>query len=63
MAAQEIFNDVISYIENSKLNYFIQKSPFSATISLKSSLVKRYEIETIPEPERKIKLEMNMKKI
>ena len=51
--AAEIFNDVISYVENSKLNYFINKTPFSATISLKSSLIKRHK--TAPEPEIKLK--------
>ena len=51
--AAEIFNDVISYVENSKLNYFINKTPFSATISIKSSLIKRHE--TAPEPQIKLK--------
>ena len=53
MAAYEIFNDVISYVENSNLNYFINKTPFSATISIKSSLIKRHE--TAPEPGIKFK--------
>ena len=51
--AAEIFNDVISYVENSKLNYFINKTPFSATISIKSSLIKRHE--TAPKPQIKLK--------
>ena len=48
-----IFNDVISYVENSNLNYFINKTPFSATISIKSSLIKRHE--TAAEPGIKFK--------
>ena len=37
-----MFLNIIKSIEDSKLNYFIIKTPFSATISLKSSFVKRF---------------------
>ena len=38
-----IFNDLISSIENSRLNYMINKTPFSATISIKNTFIKRFE--------------------
>ena len=47
MSASKLFSDLISKIENCGLNYKISKTPFSATISLKSTLVKYYN-----EPER-----------
>ena len=45
MAASKAFNDVLMYVECSGLNYLIKKSPFSANISIKSSLIKRYNDE------------------
>ena len=43
MEAHAIFQDVLRRIENSKLNYSLSKTPFSASISLKCSLIKRYQ--------------------
>ena len=45
MHANQIFNKLLRNIEHSNLNYSISKTPFSATISLKCSLVKRYSEE------------------
>ena len=45
MHANQIFNKLLRNIENSNLNYSISKTPFSATISFKCSLVKRYSEE------------------
>ena len=47
MDAGTIFNDLIEKIENSKLNYVINKTPFSANISIKRSLIKYFD--TAPE--------------
>ena len=41
MTARNIFNDILKKVETSQLNYAVSKTPFSATISLKCSLVKR----------------------
>ena len=43
MEATATFNSVIDVVENSNLNYFINKTPFSATIYIKSSFIKRFE--------------------
>ena len=40
MDANKMFNCLLSEIENSGLNYFVSKTPFSANISLKSSFAK-----------------------
>ena len=40
--ASKLFNDVLKYVEDSGLNYLIKKSPFSANISIKSTLIRRY---------------------
>ena len=43
MDASRIFNGLINKIETSRLNYVINyKTPFSATISIKSSFVKYF---------------------
>jgi chromosome segregation ATPase len=47
-AAVTRFEDVINYISNSKLNFSIYKTPFSAQISLKKSFAKYFgEIEDL----------------
>ena len=43
MDASKTFNEVIEHIEKSKLNYVIQKTPFSAQISIKRSMIKYYD--------------------
>ena len=43
ITAKQIFNDILQHIETSELNYFVSKTPYSATISLKCSLVKKYK--------------------
>ena len=43
MDAGTIFNELIEKIENSKLNYVINKTPFSANISIKRSLIKYFD--------------------
>ena len=40
MEAHQIFRDVLCYVEKSRLNFCLSKTPFSATISLKSSFIK-----------------------
>ena len=40
MLANDKFEEILSSIRNSNLNYSIQVSPFSATISLRKSLIK-----------------------
>ena len=42
MAASQKFTNLIRSIEDSDLNYTMTKTPFSATISLKCSIVKRH---------------------
>jgi hypothetical protein len=42
MDANKIFQKILAAVENLSLNYLINKTPFSATISLKSSFVKHY---------------------
>ena len=43
MAATSRFQDVLSFISNSKLNFSIYKTPFSAQISLKNSFAKYFK--------------------
>ena len=43
MNAQQIFSYLLRQIETSELNYSITKTPFSASISIKSSFAKRYQ--------------------
>ena len=42
-AATEVFQKILQSIENSRLNYSLSKTPFSASISLKCSFIKRFE--------------------
>ena len=53
MEANLIFQSILAAVENSSLNYLINKTPFSATISLKSSFVKHYS-EAHSEPKVEI---------
>ena len=41
MDAKKMFNFLIKKIEKSELNYAISRTPFSASISLKKSFVKK----------------------
>ena len=43
MDANTIFNTIMLQIESSNLNYSITKTPFSASISIKASFVKRFQ--------------------
>ena len=43
MNANQVFTNILQGIENSNLDYFMSKTPFSATISLKSSFVKKFK--------------------
>jgi hypothetical protein len=45
MDANKIFSNLLSMVETSHLNYSMNRTPFSATISLKSSFVKYFEEE------------------
>ena len=66
MEASKVFCDIITKIENSRLNYRILKTPFSASISIKSSFVKYFvepEDLVIPvkrEEDRKPKLSSDL---
>ena len=42
MEASQVFLNLLRSIEDSQLNYAISRTPFSATISLKSSFFKRF---------------------
>ena len=42
MDSVRVFNDLIETIETSNLNYFINKTPFSAQISIKSTFINRF---------------------
>ena len=44
MAATDVFQGILRNIENSNLNYSLSKTPYSASISLKSSFLKRYQV-------------------
>jgi hypothetical protein len=59
MEASKVFKEVIEYIERLKLNYFIQKTPFSAQIFIKRSLIKFYDTPPSPSNEMQpdVKLE------
>ena len=43
MAATFRFEDVLNFVSNSKLNFSIYKTPFSAQISVKNSFVKYFQ--------------------
>ena len=50
MEANHVFNNLLSVIEHSKLNYVItRRTPFSASVSLKSSFVKHFSQEVFSE--------------
>ena len=42
MDATSIFSDLLKKIEDSNLNYVMNKTPFSASISIKCSFIKRF---------------------
>ena len=49
MAASKIFNNILDQIQNSRQNFHLQLSPFSAIISLKKTIVKdRFGIPIVP---------------
>ena len=52
MDASQKFAMILRNIESSQLNFCITKTPFSATISLKSSYVKRFTEESIKHEEK-----------
>ena len=50
MEANHVFNNLLSVIEHSKLNYVItRRTPFSASVCLKSSFVKHFSEEVYSE--------------
>ena len=57
------FNDVIKCVENSNLNYYINKTPFSANIAIKSSFIKRFEETSLSEPKVEEFYESDTKKL
>ena len=46
MEATKVFQGILGSIESSNLNYSLSKTPFSASISLKCSFIKRYQEES-----------------
>ena len=54
MEASRIFHNILNTIENCNLNYLIQKTPFSAHISLKSSLIKLNNVQTVCSQENEV---------
>ena len=49
MAAHIVFNEVLSEIEASQLNYVITKTPLSASVAIKSSFIKYFDQPTSAE--------------
>lgn len=47
MDANSVFKTILQQIEASQLNYSLSKTPFSASISLKSSFIKRFQGDNI----------------
>ena len=43
MEANKVFRNLINYIENSRLNYSMKLTTFSANISLKSSFIRPFD--------------------
>ena len=43
MAPDQAFQDVLSYVEKSRLNFSIYRTPFSAQLSLKKSFAKHFQ--------------------
>ena len=46
MAANEVFHGILKIVESSNLNYSLSKTPYSASISLKSSFLNRYQVNS-----------------
>ena len=68
MSVEYNFPNILAAVENSSLNYLINKTPFSATISLKSSFVKHYseahsesKVEICPDKTKYLKSEQSLK--
>ena len=57
MDATNVFNQVIKQVEDSKFNYVIQKTPFSAQISIKRSLIKFHDTPSNNQGHTKVKKE------
>ena len=53
MDASKSFQELMNQIENSKLNYVIHKTPFSANISVKRSFIKYHDESSEKETEVK----------
>ena len=47
MAPDQAFQDVLSYVEKSRLNFSIYRTPFSAQLSLKKSFVKHFQVDKV----------------
>ena len=54
------FNELLNQIENSKLNYLISRTPFSANISVKRSLIKFHDKEVSEKKEIEVKEDENV---
>ena len=59
MEASRVFNELISKIEKSQLNYKISKTPFAANISIKSSFIRYFDAPT-PHSEIKVPSEFDV---
>ena len=58
MAASTTFDYILEQIKTSNLNFWLQMSPFSATISIKKSLVKdKSGLPLMPPVSKPVKLE------
>ena len=62
MNANATFKTILHQIESSHLNYSMSKTPFSASISLKSSFIKRFEGEEI-KPEVSVDARSDVEKL
>ena len=56
MDASRIFNDLLNQIEKSKLNYVINKTPFTANISIKKSFIKWFDPSKVQDEEKEATL-------
>ena len=52
MDASRIFNELLNQIERSKLNYVINKTPFTANISIKKSFIKWFDPSIVQDEEK-----------
>ena len=64
MAAEKVFKNVLNHVANSKLNFSIYQTPFSAQLSLKKSFANHYEKKySVEETETEIGLQFRIEQL